>query len=744
MAFSTKEQEIIKYGQQNGKTSQEIQEAISNLRLGIIPQKKEPVAVAEPTLAQNIGNDFNQRADRLAEIWARPTDTKTKLQQSLGQGAGGTANIIEQTTMAIPGVKQVVGVMGEGMKWLQDTPVVKAIGDKLGSVPAVQDIVELYDTDPNFKDTVDGAANLARLGMDVQTVVDSATFAKNVTSKLADKVSSKVATMELPTDGLSKAISSVQDTAPANIMQRVARISKGKQAKFENVAGESVGEYLTKRGIFGNIDEITSKLYDRFTTSKNTADKAFESLTGRFSPTPVRTALEQLLEREKRVSSPGAVSPNLYRTQELLNKINKQGLDMTEINEAKRLFERNIKMDYLKSASTNPEGVVKATNLDSAIRKWQYGQAETLGLKNLPDINRETRLAKQLLDDLGTEYAGSAGNNALGLTDWIMLSGNSPEAIAGFLVKKGFSSKTAQSMIAKFLNRGKEVLGDVKADIGTSKVLQLPAGGETKRILPSGDTIKIAPETSVMESTSKTPFIQGSSKKISPQLQARESQTYVDTIPQSGVLSKVDDLAKTDITKIQPKGGLSIQAVDDMGKPISTADQALISQAKKMSKEEFIKAQGTPVYRGTKESFEPSKMTFDERKGQYGLYVTKEKKFAENYLDEGGSLLSSGTKSKRFVDELVIDKNAKIIDRKDLPKKFLNDYEGGEIKELSDLKKFGGALGIQKTIAKWAKTNGYDVVDFSGNGKNVIVLNPNVVKTKSQLSSIWEKAQANK
>lgn len=302
---------------------------------------------------------------------------------------------------------------------------------------------------------------------------------------------------------------------PAKIMQRVARINKSKQAKFEKMAGESVGDYLTKRGIYGNIEEITQKLYQRFTKSKSVADDALAKLKGEFDPPPVKTMLDELYARELRVSSPGAPSPILGEVTKLIKK---GRWNMSEINQIKRLYERNVKVDYLKT--TNPEGVAKATNLDSAVREWQFRQAETLGLKNLPKINQETRLAKQLMDDLGAEYSGQAGNNAVTLTDWIMLSGGDPTAIGGFLLKKGFSSKSVQSAIAKALNKGKPVMGDVQADIGTSQVLQLPAPkGGPRTMVGGGAPIRVAPRGSNIEMTGKQ-GITSSSRTTQPQPQS--------------------------------------------------------------------------------------------------------------------------------------------------------------------------------------------------------------------------------
>lgn len=272
---------------------------------------------------------------------------------------------------------------------------------------------------------------------------------------------------------VKEAIQPVKDTlnivkkvAPdsATIMQRVARIPKAKQASFEKTAGESVGSYLVNRGIYGNVEKISEQLYKRFDASKATADNALAQLGGEYKSTPVKTALDELYARETRVSAPGALSKDISRVSELINKYKKNGLTMSEINEVKRMYERNVKLDYLKQ--NLPENVARANNIDNAIRVWQFKQANYLGLKNLPEINKETRLAKQLLDDIGKEYSGVAGNNAITLTDWIMLSGGNAAALAGFLTKKGVSSKSFQSGLAKLFG-GKPKVEEPKAKFET-------------------------------------------------------------------------------------------------------------------------------------------------------------------------------------------------------------------------------------------------------------------------------------
>lgn len=254
--------------------------------------------------------------------------------------------------------------------------------------------------------------------------------------------------------GIQTTTSAVKETTekiPASIMQRVARIPKSQQIKFKEEAGEDVGEYLVKRGIYGDTNEIAQGLYKKFSASKNMADKEIEKLPGVYKAAPIKETLQQLYLREKRVSSPGAFSKDFKRVSALAQKYNKEGLNMSEINEVKRLFERNVKLNYQKSLSAKPDTVARNTQLDTALREWQFGRAKELGLKNLDEINRETRLSKQLLDAIGKENVGVGGNNAITLTDWIVLSGGDPTAISAFLVKKGVSSKKVQSAIAKKL-----------------------------------------------------------------------------------------------------------------------------------------------------------------------------------------------------------------------------------------------------------------------------------------------------
>ena len=467
MAFSTQEQEILRWGAKNGKSKQEVTDALVRFRTtgspadpnkpSEVPKKQGAVAETFSDVKETVvgvGKQFGKAGE---EIVATVSDKKLNPFEK----------IVQVGADAFRGASRAFGetVIGAGKTVLpQETEEaigseVTKIGKGLAQTQGVKDLMSVYSSlDPETKRNVDNALGFGEGLAEILTggvasrvtkpIVKAGRETVGSVGRIASETAdSLVGIVDKGTTGIQKATSATLD--PTKIMQRVARISKGKQAAFEKQAGQSVGSYLVDNGIFGDIDEITTQLFDKFQKSRQVADDSLAKLKGNFKAKPVETALQTLFERETRVSSPGALSKDFARVRQLQQKYNAEGLNMSEINEVKRIYERNIKVDYLKSQ--NPEGVAKATSLDTALREWQFAQAEKLGLKNLNDINKNTRLSKQLLDDLGKEYAGSAGNNAVTLTDWIILSGLDPTAISAFIAKKSFSDKGIQSAIAKRL-----------------------------------------------------------------------------------------------------------------------------------------------------------------------------------------------------------------------------------------------------------------------------------------------------
>jgi len=456
MAFNEQESAILRWSAENGKTGEEARQAIIRYRLtgSPAPEQVAQPTKAEPTLTQRVTQDIEKAGVGVQE--AISGEGRFAGHTPVRRGFEATAeafNVIPQVAVeALPQKARAgLGVVGEkiggAVSWL---------AEKIGSTETARKLVTEHPKLASAIEEVAGTTSAAgQIAGDVLAVQGIKAGVQKTTEggvRVATGVAEKTrAALGGITETGARGIKTATNRAldPANIMQRVARISKGKQANFEQLAGESVGRYLVRRGIFGDIDKISEQLYKRFIQSKTSVDTAYARLPGQFRVTSVGNALKQLLARERRISSPGALSKDMERITALSKKHSGGGLTMSEINEVKRLFERNIKLDFVKE--NLPEKVAQANNIDNAIRVWQRSKASELGFTNVKALNRETQLAKQLLDDLGREYAGAAGNNAITLTDWVILAGGSPQAVTGFLAKRALSSRAVMSRVAEKL-----------------------------------------------------------------------------------------------------------------------------------------------------------------------------------------------------------------------------------------------------------------------------------------------------
>jgi len=294
MAFNDKEQQIIKWGLQNGKSQQEVTQAITNFRTGVLPQKQE---VQEPSFLEGLKNDLNTRVERTGGILSRPDSSIVeKGVQTFGQGAGLAANAIEQTAMKIPGVKQVVQGFSAGVKWLSESTPIKAIGNVIGSNKTVQDVTHLYDTDQNFKDSVDAVANSVRLTGDVQAIADVATLTKNVANKLLSHNKAKLADVEagFEQNGTTANTVKMQDKYIASGDYKPEAVYSNPSAKIYQPA---VAKQVVSDGANNFIEHGFQELANKYTSmfgdfTKVTPEQVLNN--GKLMATEIKTGLSGL------------------------------------------------------------------------------------------------------------------------------------------------------------------------------------------------------------------------------------------------------------------------------------------------------------------------------------------------------------------------------------------------------------------------------------------------------------------
>ena len=230
---------------------------------------------------------------------------------------------------------------------------------------------------------------------------------------------------------------------------------------------ESPWEFATSRGMTKTWDDAVVEATNLWQKSKEQADDALKAIQWRFKFTDewedlLKTTIDDLETRLANTKSPDA-----KRISQLKAKYEDSGLTMSEINEVKRAYSNNYKYSFVDAGS---ESALRSRNLQDAVRKWQFKVAEENGLTNLKDINKTTQGWKMFADSLSKKIQGSSGNNAVSLTDWIALSGWSPENIALYLGKKLASSDTIKRWAIKLFSKQTKpsIIQASKADIQQS------------------------------------------------------------------------------------------------------------------------------------------------------------------------------------------------------------------------------------------------------------------------------------
>ncbi len=553
MPFNPQELEIIKWGASNGKSKDEVTQALTNFRTGTTP--KAPV-VEKPGMFQRVKEGIVEKGQKIPEILA--DESKSTLERATGATATGFSALSNTIYNALPdnarqALDTVGGEVGKGFNY---------VTDKLSELPAYQEYAKVANENPNdpmVKSFESGLKILSDLGLISGEILLADQTAK--TGKLLDKGIEKAAVKgtELVEQGGQKIIEGAEKLMPKSpeIMNRVARLKPTDATKFEKLAGKSHGQYLTDTGNFGTPDKIIAKEAQKFAKSLQNVDDAFDKLPGVYKNGSIHDALTELAKKAKAESGANIKSPYLQRVGELQAKLNGTGLTMKEINEVKRLFEKNVKLGYNKIMS--PEKVVQATNIDSSLRKWQVRQAQELGFKNIAELNKQTQLSKFIIDKLGDQVVGQSGLNGMNLTDWIVLSGGNPTAVSGFLTKKFFSSKAVQSKIAEMLNKGTPK-GQIQADL-----------------------------ISTPESIKRAVSPQGLEQLPAPAAGAPKSQVNVPiNIPNK--LQSVADKASAEV-------GRKAGAKRAFENSIKGSDQKLLSAPS-------TKAQGTPIYQPSRKAIE--------------------------------------------------------------------------------------------------------------------------------------------
>ncbi len=169
--------------------------------------------------------------------------------------------------------------------------------------------------------------------------------------------------------------------------------------------GKTIGQFAAERGIVDTPEEAVIQFTQRGRKSMQEADLGLDAIQGNFKNDKLQKALIDL--RDEAIAAEddalGELASNLVR------KHDSTGLTMKEINEAKRLYEKNNKFNYLRA--NDAKSYRRATNLDDAIREFQFKQADLNGFPELRAINKETQANFAAANAIQNKLTKQLGNN---------------------------------------------------------------------------------------------------------------------------------------------------------------------------------------------------------------------------------------------------------------------------------------------------------------------------------------------
>lgn len=505
-------------------------------------------------LTDNVSSDLNTRVDRVSNILGSDRGAVTKGVQVFGQGVGLAANTLEQTVGQAPIVPfmknsptvgdAVNATAGAGIKWLTTSEYspVKHLGEFIGRNKALQTAVQLYDTDADFRDSLDAVANIVRLGGDVQLGMDAANITNNVTRKIMSKATAKpvppaggggmtvtaeaVRTAPRSTTGaITKDIVPTSERIVNHELTKAFDLTQGDVKNIKLSTGNEVGEWVAKENLIGNTIEETTKNITDFKNTNYTAVRAeIKNVKGLFDKNIVPAVKESLTEIKKQIT--GKVGLTKVET-EVDGLLSKTKYTLEEIQRTKELMDDHFNL--YKQTGDVGEGVVK-TGLANIRKELQTFIEDTVEKSTGADIralNNNVQTAREILDAIETRSTRgltratiSAGDVVTFLTGTGAGLGNPLVGVAAVIAKKIYQSPSFKLKFSKWL--------DGMNDTKRAKVFEDLKAGKA----PEGIKVQSSPKKSSSESkTEKTATTNRAN------VSATQSNIEL-SIPQKGTQSK--------------------------------------------------------------------------------------------------------------------------------------------------------------------------------------------------------------
>lgn len=778
-------------------------------KIAALKQKQQP---KEPSLLEKFTIPFTELPGKISEtITESATQLQTGLDKNKAQPGSGAMDVFKG--LAKPALRVTGDIAGAAISPLStavgevfdktglQSRVIEPIAQKIVDVTGITDIKAVQDwatAHPNAAEDFTRALNIGTVGAikgDIvkgvnelpQTAIDTAGVVKQgvkkaFTSNLNEAKVTDLYNRAIRPTVVGKSNAGQIEKANTQAVSGLKSIADNKaNLTFTDANGEKITGQAPKsvEQLTQAIEQTKKSIFQKYDTLAKQAGGQGVTVDAPIIAKELSPVIES---KSLSIANPRAVE-YAKTLQERLNQAG--GIDaqtaqdvIQHYNESLKAFYRNPSYDTASSASIDAlivnkfrealdDGISKSTGAQYQALKNQYGALSSME----KDVaHRNIVWGRQNAVGLAGNLANitSGAELARGL---IMMN---PADIGASVAIKGIQK------YMKYLNN---------PDVGVSKIFSelekpsLPSTGSTKlptQVKQENDSLTpTIPQPKTLSSMLKEPQgglsiknASGIPSNIKPAMVAK-ALSDEETMALLRFNKEATPETIWQMTQVAQNhgfgGAVNLQTLKEFAKQIQDeignlplpkevegrigsmgkADD-LLSEAKKYkTAEEFVKAQGTPVYHGTKNFTEFEKGIKVSERGELGsgFYYSSSKKYAQNFSSAGQKKINPRDFSsiEDFTSAMTNNKVVELNIEKLNIKKFNNSNDW--IEEYRGMKTPNGLNTPQRLeytaqkIADKYKNLGYDGLELLFEKQGVIFPESiNKIKTRPQLESIWQEA----
>lgn len=427
MAFTEQEQAVIEWGLQNGKSKEEVKQALIRLRTGVQaeqPQEPAPNDIAGDVseTVSGIGKAFGQAGQGIVDTFRSGLDPFQKTIQIGSQAFRGGARAFGEA------------VVGAGKALLPQQAeeavggAVQAVGEHLAARPGVQELIEKYNSlDPETKRNVDnalgyteGLAEILTGGAASRVAAPAVKATKEAATRIAREASSfsvpkPVGTIEAVTDVAKDVIPTRADIRDRFVAGSLRLAPVEDIARIKEKTGNDIGDFLGRYNLIKNTPAQTLDALHQFKVKNyNLVRDSIALVEQRFKKSDLQQIddsidflLKDLADRK---------SPEYQQAYNRLLQLRKQeDFDLMDAQYVKEVFD-DVESVYKRTGEVRD--AVAATDKAQTIRPLRRF-IEDIVEQEYPDIdirelNRNVMTAREIADAVihrsGKQDTGSVFN----------------------------------------------------------------------------------------------------------------------------------------------------------------------------------------------------------------------------------------------------------------------------------------------------------------------------------------------